>query len=174
MPSYLTDSYFWEWCMLWWSKMSLKSKIMKDYFFILLYAPIWELYLVETQSKLNVRSQRYSCFSVTQNNKIQRKLNTIICYIYILKSILASSDSFCLITSHLCDKSQQKVPYVYFEHFEIFTAIACERVFNKLSNDTNCLKIELLLLKVSGKYGGFFLLFAFINILQANLLNISK
>ena len=44
-----------------------------------------------------VRSHRYSRFSAAQNNKIQRKLNTIIC----LKSILASSDSFCLITSHI-------------------------------------------------------------------------
>ena len=36
---------------------------------------------------------------MAQNNKIQRKFNAIICCI--LKSILASSDSFRLITSHI-------------------------------------------------------------------------
>ena len=50
-------------------------------------------------SKFDLRFQIYHNLSVVQNNKIQRKLNAIIhC---ILKSILASSDSFCLITSHL-------------------------------------------------------------------------
>ena len=37
--------------------------------------------------------------------------------------------------SHIYDKSQQKVPYVYL--------VVPKRVFNKLSNDTNLLKIEL-------------------------------
>ena len=48
-----------------------------------------------------------------QNNKIQRKFNTIICYI--LKSRLANSDSFCLITSHLFiilkDRNAHKMPF---------------------------------------------------------------
>ena len=47
-------------------------------------------------SKLNLRFQRYSHFSAAQNNEIQRKWSTNICCIY--KSILVSSDSFCLIT----------------------------------------------------------------------------
>ena len=49
---------------------------------------------ITIQNKINYHSH----FSAAQNNKIQRN-NTNICCIY--KSILASSDSFCLITSHI-------------------------------------------------------------------------
>ena len=35
---------------------------------------------------------------------------------------------------NICDKSPQKVPYVYFDHFEIFAEF--KRVSNKLSDDT--------------------------------------
>ena len=51
-------------------------------------------------SKLILRFQRYCYFCAAQNNIIHRKLNAIMCYI--LKPILANSDSFCLITSHFC------------------------------------------------------------------------
>ena len=46
--------------------------------------------------KLSIRFQRYSHISDTQNNKIQRELNGCIS-----KSIIASSDSFFLITSQM-------------------------------------------------------------------------
>ena len=63
------------------SKMSLNSKKKKK------------------PSKLSIRFQRYRHFSDAQNIKIQRQLNAIIgC---ISKLILASSGSFCLITSHM-------------------------------------------------------------------------
>ena len=56
---------------------------------------------LKTPSKLTLWFQRYSRFSGAQNNKIQKKINTIIgC---ILKSILASYNSFCLITSHISE-----------------------------------------------------------------------
>ena len=54
--------------------------------------------MFKTPSKLSIRFQRYTYFSDAQNNKIHRKFNAIIACIS--KSILASSDSFCLITSH--------------------------------------------------------------------------
>ena len=55
--------------------------------------------MLKTPSKLTIRFQRYNYLSDAQNNKIQRKLNAIIrC---ISKSILASSDSSCLITWHI-------------------------------------------------------------------------
>ena len=54
---------------------------------------------IEHTAKLSIRFQRSSHFSVAQNNKIQKKLNPYICSTY--KSISASSDSFCLITSHV-------------------------------------------------------------------------
>ena len=54
---------------------------------------------------------------------------------------------------------EQKVPYVYFfENLEVFAS--CKRVFNKLSNDTDLLKIELLLLNIWEKDGIYFLLFS--------------
>ena len=55
--------------------------------------------MLKTPSKLSIRFQKYSHFSDAQNNKIQRKLNAIISCIS--KLILASSDSFFLITSHI-------------------------------------------------------------------------
>ena len=83
------------------SKISLSSKKIITQFWVSLYATISELcqYHAKNPSKLNIRFQRYSYFSDAQNKKIQRKLSTIIGSI--LKSVLASSDSFCLITSHL-------------------------------------------------------------------------
>ena len=59
--------------------------------------------LMKTPSILNSPFQRYSHFSDAQNNKIQRELNTITISIigYIFKSITASSNSFCLITSQI-------------------------------------------------------------------------
>ena len=50
-------------------------------------------------SELDFRFKRNHKFGDAQNNKIQRKFNDIISCI--LKAILASSDSFCLITSHI-------------------------------------------------------------------------
>ena len=55
-----------------------------------------------------------------------------------------------------CDKSQQKVPYVYFWENEIFAL--SKKQLNKLSNDTKHTEIELLLLKIWEKVGVFFLL----------------
>ena len=55
--------------------------------------------LLKTLSKSDIRFKRYSHFGCVQNNTIQRKLNSNICCIW--KSILVSSDSFCLITSHM-------------------------------------------------------------------------
>ena len=46
----------------------------------------------------------------------------------------------------MCDASQQRVPYVYFESCEIFALY--KRQLNELSNDTKFIKIELLLLKL--------------------------
>ena len=82
------------------SKMSLNLIKMKIQFPIAMYATYLQLYFVETLSKLDLRFQIYSHFSAAQNSEIQRKLNTNICSIY--KSILVSSDSFCLITSQMC------------------------------------------------------------------------
>ena len=63
------------------------------------YMPHFQRYsLVITPSRLDLRFQKYHHFISTQNSQIQRKLNAII--YCILKSI-ASSDSFCLITSHM-------------------------------------------------------------------------
>ena len=53
--------------------------------------------------------------------------------------------------------SQQKVPYVYFDRFEI--CALSKRQINKLSNDNKFIKIEQLLLKIYEKGGIFFLLF---------------
>ena len=55
--------------------------------------------MLKLKLKLDLWIQRYSYFSDAQNIKIQRKLNAIIGSIY--KTIIASSDSFCLITSHI-------------------------------------------------------------------------
>ena len=71
---------------------------------------------LKTPSKLSIRSQRCSHFSDVQNSKIQRKLNTIIGSIS--KSILASSDLFCLIISQLLSQHyparvRHYVPFSY-------------------------------------------------------------
>ena len=83
------------------AKMSLNSEKIKTQFSISLYASISQLYHAEmkTPSKLSIRFQRYSHFSAAQNNQIQKKLNPIVGSTY--KSISVSSDSFCLITSHM-------------------------------------------------------------------------
>ena len=60
---------------------------------------IYSQILLKPLSILDLQSHIYSHLTAAQNNEIQRKLNTNICCIY--KSILVSSDSFCLITSHV-------------------------------------------------------------------------
>ena len=65
---------------------------------------------------LSLWFQRYSHFSAAQNNgNMYRKFNTFNCSILI--SILASSDSFCLIPSHLCSSiscHNKTVPHLHF------------------------------------------------------------
>ena len=57
-------------------------------------SPFQSYIMWKTPSKLNIRFQRYiALFSNVQNNKIQRQINEY--YWPILKSIQASSDSFC-------------------------------------------------------------------------------
>ena len=65
--------------------------------------------MLKTPSKLSIRFQRCSHFIDAQINRIQRKLNTIIS-----KSILASLDSFCLITSHI---TTYRLALTYFSCF---------------------------------------------------------
>ena len=63
------------------------------------FAIFWASFCWKPPSELDLRFQRYGHFSVAQSNEFQRKLNTIIGYIS--KSILATNDSFSLITSHI-------------------------------------------------------------------------
>ena len=72
--------------------------------------------------------------------------------------------------STICDKSQQKVPYVYFERFKIFAL--SKKQLNKLSNDTKLIKIKQLLLKYKKRLCYFSYYFPYI--LQTILPNISK
>ena len=71
--------------------------------------------------KIYLRFSRYRHFSVAQNNKIQRKLNTIIDYTS--KSIFPTSDSFCLIASQIvCRKTLRVVPIASLTHM---TCLSC-------------------------------------------------
>ena len=97
----------------------------------LLHASMSELSYAETPSKLNIWFQRYRHYSAPQNSKIQRKLNTIIGSIW--KSILASSDSFCLITSHMmAGFFHNSVYYTFISH----SGLACSGYW---SNMDSCL-----------------------------------
>ena len=59
----------------------------------------------QSYSTLKTHKNKHTVPEMAQNNKVQRKLNAVICCIS--KSIIASSDSFCLTTSHmLCDQAQ--------------------------------------------------------------------
>ena len=87
----ITIGYMWcdqtKWV---WTKKNTKP------FLFTLHASISELcHAPTTSSKLSIW---FHYFSDAQNNNIQRKLHTIVGSI--CKSILASSDSFCLIPTH--------------------------------------------------------------------------
>ena len=66
---------------------------------MLLYDTFSWLHFVENLIEIELMVPRSSHFSAAKNNIIQRKFTTIIGYI--LNSISASSDSFCLISSHM-------------------------------------------------------------------------
>ena len=90
------------------SKMSLKSEIL-FFIFILFYLFIFFLHfllgchlsfnLLKMLWRLGNLFSRNSILSDCKNNKKQKKLSALFGYIF--KLIFASSDSFCLIASHL-------------------------------------------------------------------------
>ena len=96
-----TEEYLWcdqaKWV---WTKNKWKSS------FKLYWRPHVQSYiLLKTPSKLNLWFQRYGHFKCCSEQWIQRKLKAIIRCIW--KSILASSDSFSLITTHFQKEVRQ-------------------------------------------------------------------
>ena len=91
------------------SKLSLKSKNMIFWHFLLGY---WLGFnLMKSPQRLGNWFQRYKELKDWTNNNKQKKLSAL--FGCTLKTVLASSDSFCLITSHIC-----KLTLIYLAHIE--------------------------------------------------------
>ena len=81
------------------SKMSLKSKNIIFGFLAFAIRYCLSFNLVRTPQRLGNWFQRYKRLKDPTNNKKQKKLSAL--FGCILKTVFASSDSFCLITSHM-------------------------------------------------------------------------
>ena len=124
---------------MWSSKMNLKSKNMIFEFFLhFLLGHCLGFNLVKTPQRLGNCFWRYKQVKDWTNNKKQKKLSALFCCI--LKTVFVSSNSFCLITSHM-----HAVTYISIHFFYVFQLILKITIFNFISVKvwTLCHKCEI-------------------------------